>query len=62
MCLQVAEREEFVGVMQQLGGLQLNQMTAMRAEAAAKVKEMRQLDEQIRGLDAQLRQAASTDS
>ena len=52
---ELAEREEFVASMQQLGRLQPEQLGAMRAEAAAKVKEMRQLDQQIRGLDAQLR-------
>lgn len=57
---EVAEREEFVASMQGLGRLQQEQLGAMRAEAAAKVQEMRQLDQQIRGLDAQLRQAYSS--
>jgi len=52
---ELVEREEFVASMQQLGRLQQDQLGAMRAEAAAKVKEMRQLDEQIKGLDRQLR-------
>lgn len=52
---ELVEREEFVASMQQLGRLQQDQLGAMRAEAAAKVKEMRQLDEQIKGMDRQLR-------
>lgn len=59
--LEVAERQQFVLSMQGLGRLQQEQMTAMRAEAAAKVKEMRALDDQIRALDAQLRDAYSQD-
>lgn len=58
---EVVEREEFVSGMRGLGRLQQEQLTAMRAEAAAKVKEMRALDEQIRLLDAQLREAYSQD-
>jgi chromosome segregation ATPase len=58
---EVAEREEFVSSMQGLGRLQQEQLAAMRAEAAAKVQEMRQLDGQIRSFDAQLRRAYSHD-
>lgn len=58
---EVAEREEFVSSMQGLGRLQQEQLAAIRAEAAAKVQEMRQLDGQIRSFDAQLRKAYSHD-
>lgn len=52
---EIAEREEFVATMQRLGKLQPEQMHAMRAEAAGKVQEMRQLDAEIKDLDAELR-------
>jgi SMC interacting uncharacterized protein involved in chromosome segregation len=58
---EVVEREEFVSGVRGFRRLQQEQLSAMRAEAAAKVKEMRGLDEQIRALDAQLREAYSQD-
>lgn len=54
---ELEEREAFVSSMQQMPvGQQLrpDAMAAMRAEAASKVQEMRQLHEQIRRLDVQL--------
>jgi hypothetical protein len=55
---ELAEREAFVAGMRGLQGrLAPPQLQAMRAEASAKVAEMRQLDGQIRALDAQLQAA-----
>jgi adenylate kinase len=48
---EVAEREAFVSSMQQLGKLSTEHVNVVRSEAAAKVQEMRQLDEQIQLLD-----------
>jgi adenylate kinase len=48
---EVAEREAFVSSMQQLGKLSTEHLNVVRSEAAAKVHEMRQLDEQIKLLD-----------
>jgi hypothetical protein len=55
---EVAEREEFVSSMKQLGKLSMEHMAVVRGEVAekkAKVQEMRQLDEQIKQLDTQLK-------
>ncbi|WIA31531.1 hypothetical protein OEZ86_002422 [Tetradesmus obliquus] len=55
---EVAEREEFVSSMQQLGKLSMEHMAVVRGEVAAKVQEMRQLDEQIKQLDTQVKPAS----
>lgn len=52
---EVAEREEFVSSMQQLGKLSMEHAAIVRGEVAAKVQEMKQLDEQIKLLDKQKR-------
>jgi hypothetical protein len=57
---EVVEREEFVAGMRGLGRLQQEQLGAMRAEAAGKLQEMRELDGRIRALDVQLRDAYSS--
>jgi hypothetical protein len=48
---EVAEREDFVSGMQQLGKLSMEHAAIVRGEVAAKVQEMKQLDEQIKLLD-----------
>jgi hypothetical protein len=58
---QVLEMEGSASGMRGLGRLQQEQLSAMQIEAAAKVKEMRELDKQIRALDVQLREACSQD-
>lgn len=51
---EVAEREEFIASMQQLGKLQMEHLNVIKAEVAAKVREMGQLHSQIKELDKQL--------
>lgn len=51
---EVAERETFISSMQQLGQLKMDHLNVVKAEVASKVREMNQLDIQIKELDRQL--------
>lgn len=58
---EVAERENFVSSMQQLGKLRNDHLDVIKAEVAAKVREMGQLDGQIKELDRQLKAHMAND-